>query len=393
MAHSGRLGRRASFAVIAATFALLTTGGTLPTALYTLWGADLGFGVATTTAVFAVYVLGTLLALVLFGGLSDQIGRRPLVFAALGVTIASTLFFLFATAVPMLLAGRFLSGFGVGLITSAATAALAEVYPGMNRALPAVVSTAANMGGLGLGPLVSGAFAEHLPAPTVLVFAVFGALVVAATVLTVFVPETNPRRAGAVSLRPRVGVPRRARHVYARSAVAVFPVFALLGLFSSLSPRFVRETLGVHDLLVAGLATFVIFEVGVGAQLLARGREPRRSILGGLLLLTVSLGLVLAGFRLGNLALYAAGTVVGGVGSGLAFMGGLGQLSRAVPHESHAESVAAFFIAAQSGLAVPILAIGALTGPLGLTGATTAVLGAVLVMAASAFVFNARRAA
>ncbi|MFJ3403840.1 MFS transporter [Promicromonospora sp. NPDC090134] len=392
MAPTDRIGRGTSFAIIAATFALLTTGGTIPIPLYTLWGADLGFGAATTTWIFAIYVLGTLLALIFFGGLSDQVGRRPLAFAALGITIASTLFFLFAANVPMLLAGRFFSGVGVGLITSAATAALAEVYPGPNKAIPAVVSTAANMGGLGLGPLVAGFFAEYLPAPSTLIFAVFITLVTAVTLLTLFVPETNPRRVAKINWAPRVGVPRAARSIYLRSAVAVFPTFTLLGLFSSLTPRFIRETLGVDNLLVAGLATFILFEVGVTAQLVFRGRAPRWSILRGLPLLILSLGLVLTGFLLANLALFGLGTVIGGVGAGLSFLGGLGQLSRAVPHKSHAKSVAAYFIAAQSGLAVPVLTIGALSGPLGLTGATTAVIGVVLVLAAAALVINARPA-
>jgi MFS family permease len=386
MAPTDRFGRGTTFAVIAATFALLTTGGTIPIPLYTLWGADLDFGASTTTWIFAVYVLGTLLALVFFGGLSDQVGRRPLALAALGITIVSTLFFLFAASVPMLLAGRFFSGVGVGLITSAATAALAEVYPGPNKALPAVVSTAANMGGLGLGPLVAGFFAEYLPAPSTLIFVVFISLVVAVTLLTLFVPETNPRRVGTISWTPRVGVPRSARAIYLRSAMAVFPTFTLLGLFSSLTPRFIRETLGVDNLLVAGLATFVLFEVGVVAQLAFRGRQPRWSILWGRPLLITSLGLVLTGFLL------PVGTVLGGFGAGLSFVGGLGQLSAAVPHESHAKSVAAFFIAAQSGLAVPVLTIGALSGPLGLTGATTAVIGVVVVLAAAALTANAREA-
>jgi MFS family permease len=390
-ARASRLGRGASFALIAATFALVTTGGTLPIPLYTLWGARFGFGAETTTWVFSVYVFGTLLALVFFGGLSDQVGRRPLTRAALLATILSTLLFIFAGNVAMLLAARFLSGVGVGLITSAATAALAEVYPGTNRALPPMVSTAANMGGLGLGPLAAGLFAEYLGAPTRLVFVGFIALVVAATVLTVFVPETNPRPGRrTVDWTPRVGVPREARTVYWRSAVAVFPTFTLLGLFSSLTPRFIGGTLGVRNLAIEGLATFVLFEIGVAAQLVFRGKPARWSILRGLPLLILSLILVLVGFLTATFTIFAAGTVVGGAGAGLTFMGGLGQLSRAVPHHSHAKSVAAYFIAAQSGLAVPVLAIGALTAPLGLTGATLIIVGAVTLLAATALAVNAQ---
>jgi MFS family permease len=391
-ASVSRLGPRAAFVVIAATFALLTTGGTLPIPLYTLWGEDFGFGTATTTWVFAIYVFGTLLALVFFGGLSDQVGRKPLAFAALLVTILSTLLFVFAADVLMLLAARFLSGVGVGLITSAATAALAEVYEGNNKAIPSTVSTAANMGGLGLGALVAGLFAQYLVAPSRLVFVVFLIIVVAMTLLTLILPETNPRPPDRkIIWAPRVGVPREARAVYWRSAVAVFPTFTLLGLFSSLTPRFIRDSLGVTNLVIAGLATFILFEVGVAAQLAFRSRAPRWLILWGLGLLIVSLGLVLMGFLTEVLWIFAVGTVIGGFGAGLGFLGGLGQLSSAVPHESHAESIASYFIAAQAGLAVPVLAIGALTGPFGLTGATSTVIGVVVLLAVGALALNAKR--
>ena len=391
MARTPTTGYGASFAIIALTFALLTTGGTLPIPLYTLWGQDFGFGAETTTWVFAIYVLGTLLALIFFGGLSDQVGRRPLALAALALTLASTAFFIFAANVPMLLAGRFLSGVGVGLITSAATAALSELYKGQNKAFPSMISTAANMGGLGLGPLAAGLFAEYLPGATVLVFIVFIVLVAAVSVLTFFVPETHPRTPGRkINWAPRVGVPREARAVYWKSAVAVFPTFTLLGLFSSLTPRFIGETLQVTNLAVAGAATFILFETGVTAQLVFRSRPPRWSLLLGLPLLILALALVLAGFLTATLPLFAAGTVIGGFGAGLAFMGGLGQLTSQVPHESHAKSVAAYFIAAQAGLAVPVLSIGALTGPLGLTGATAAVITAVMILAAAAWAINAR---
>ena len=393
MARTPVFGNAASFSITAAIFALVTTGGTLPTPLYTVWEMEFGFGAEITTWIFSTYVLGTLLALIFFGGLSDQIGRKPLVIAALIVAIASTLFFVFAVNTPMLLVGRFLSGFSVGLITSPATAALVELYKGAKPAFPAMVSTAANMGGLGLGPLLAGLFAQYFPDPSQLVFSFFLVLVLIATVLAIFVPETNPRRVTKVDWTPRVGVPRSALGVYWRSAIAVFPTFGLFGVFASLSPQFISATLHIDNLLVGGLATFIVFEIGVIAQLVFRSRPPRWSILIGLSLLVVALAFVLAGILAATVWLFAVGTVVGGFGAGLAFMGGLGQLGRAVPPESRAKSVAAYFIAAQSGLAVPVLAIGVLDEPLGLNPAASVVIVTVIALAVIAWLVNLRRPA
>ena len=393
MARKPVLGYAAAFSITAAIFALVTTGGTLPTPLYTVWEKEFGFGPEIATWIFSIYVLGTLVALIFFGSLSDQIGRKPLVIAALVVAIASTLLFAFALNTPMLLVGRFLSGFSVGLITAPATAALVELYKGTKPAFPAMVSTAANMGGLGLGPLLAGLFAQYFPDPSRLVFYFFLILVLIATALAIFVPETNPRRTKKVDWTPRVGVPRSAVGVYWRSAIAVFPTFALFGVFASLSPQFISGTLHIDNLLVGGLATFIVFEVGVIAQLTYRSRPPRWSILIGLSLLVVALVFVLAGLLAATVWLFAVGTVIGGFGGGLAFMGGLGQLGGAVPHESRAKSVAAYFIAAQSGLAVPVLAIGVLDQPLGLDPAASVVIVSVMVLAVIAWLLNLRRPA
>ncbi|MFJ9624010.1 MFS transporter [Streptomyces sp. NPDC101181] len=387
----GRLGHRASFLAMALSFGLLTTGGTLPIPLYRLWGDEIGFGVDTTTWLFAVYVVGTLLALVLAGGLSDQIGRRPLVVSALLITVVSAVLFLTGGSVAVLLAARFTSGIGVGLITSAVTAGLSEVYQGPSPATPQVVSTIVNMGGLGLGPLMAGLFAEYLARPTELVFLVFLVLTLAATAVALLLPETNAD-ADPRHWRPRltIGVPRSALGVYVRAAFAVVPTFTLLGLFSSLTPRFIADSLHIHNPAIAGLATFVLFEIGVVAQLLGRRRRPVTLVRAGLPVLIASLVLVLVGFESESVPLFAAGTVLGGFGAGFTFSGGLRCVGTAVTHEHHAKAVATYFVAAQAALAVPVLTIGALTHVTSLQSATRLVVLVAVVLAAIALAVNLR---
>jgi len=66
----------------AAIFAVATligvafAGSTVITPLYVLYEDAFGFSKLTLTLVYAVYVVGNLTALLFFGRLSDQIGRR-----------------------------------------------------------------------------------------------------------------------------------------------------------------------------------------------------------------------------------------------------------------------------------------------------------------------------
>ena len=52
-------------------------GSSAPTPLYSVYQAAWGFSPITITAVFGVYALAVLAALLVFGSLSDHIGRRP----------------------------------------------------------------------------------------------------------------------------------------------------------------------------------------------------------------------------------------------------------------------------------------------------------------------------
>src|SRR3989442_11037956 len=160
------LSRPLAYLLLACVFAYGMLGTPLPTPLYVLYQEQYQFPSVLITVIFAVYPLGVLAALLVFGRVSDHFGRRPVLVAALLLACASTLLFVVAQNVAMLLAGRFLSGLGAGLLTGTATAGLAELEPSGSQPRAARVATAANMGGLGLGSLVAGLFAQLAPVPT-----------------------------------------------------------------------------------------------------------------------------------------------------------------------------------------------------------------------------------
>ncbi|GAA3223730.1 MFS transporter [Nonomuraea helvata] len=192
-------------------------GGTLPIPLYAFWAPQMGFGPFTTTLAFAVYALGTVLALMMFASLSDRAGLRPLLAAP-----ASTALFLIARDVGTLLAARFLCGLATGVFASTAIAALSELAGG-NARRAAMVSTAANMGGLGLGAVMAGVFAEYGTDPTHLVFWVYLATLAPAFLAVAITPETVAVRGRPALAVRRPAVPAReaGRPEFWRAAAAV----------------------------------------------------------------------------------------------------------------------------------------------------------------------------
>ena len=126
------VGNRLGYALTAGVLVAVMLGGTLPIPLYVLYEPTMGFGPLGITVVFAVYVVGTLGALLGFGDLSDHFGRKKVLAAAISCATVSTLIFLFATNIGELLAARLISGAAAGFATGTASAALAELQPRRN---------------------------------------------------------------------------------------------------------------------------------------------------------------------------------------------------------------------------------------------------------------------
>src|SRR5258708_37577188 len=157
-----------------------------------------------------------------------------------------------APGVGGLSAGRALSGLSPGLMTGTATAALTETArPGSGRRA-SLVSTTANIGGLGLGPLLAGLLAQYAPRPTVLPYLVQLGLVAVAGLGLLAVPETVSERS-ALSLRVRgFGMPQAGRAAVIAAGFAGLAAFSPLGLVSARAPTFLPRVLHGTRHAVAG---------------------------------------------------------------------------------------------------------------------------------------------
>ncbi|MGW3177435.1 MFS transporter [Streptomyces sp. NPDC001153] len=85
-----------------------------PSPIYPLYRERWGLSVTMLTVIFAVYVVGLLGALLTVGSLSDQLGRRPVLVAALLVAVSSTAVFWTADGVVSLLIARVVQGIATG---------------------------------------------------------------------------------------------------------------------------------------------------------------------------------------------------------------------------------------------------------------------------------------
>ncbi|MEW2419472.1 MFS transporter [Streptomyces nigra] len=379
------------YVVAAVVFAVGMAGTTLPTPLYGLYREEIGFSQFLITVIFAVYAVGVIVALLLAGNFSDVLGRRPIIFTALVLSVLSALCFLFEDGLPLLFVGRVFSGFAAGLLSGAATAAVTELARPDERARAAFAATAANMGGLGCGPLLAGVLAEYAPHPLRLPFLVHIGMLAVAMVLVAALPESVHRPVPRPPLRPEgMVVPPRTRSVFVPAGLASFAGFSVLGLFTAVAPSFAAQYLGVDNLAVAGAIVLTVFLASTAGQLMGRTGPGRALPLGCAILIA---GCVLIGTSLlaESLVVLIAGAAVAGIGQGMSFRASVAGVARAAPDEQRGATISALFVAAYVGISLPVVGIGALSVPLGLRSAGLIFVGCVIVVAAAVTVHLVRR--
>jgi MFS family permease len=384
---------RLAAALVAGNFAVVFIGAMLPTPLYPLYRESFGFGGITLTLIYAVYVLGNLVAMVFFGRLSDQIGRRKVALLAIFLAVISTLVFLVAENAAWLYQARVLSGFATGLVAGSSAAWIAELYPAEQRPTAALVASAGNFMGVGLGPLIGGALATFAPSPLHLPFLVYLCILAVNLLAIRTVPETvpNPKtRWSEISLKPRFGVPADIRMAFLSPGVTAFSIFSLIGFYGALIPSLVVGSLGVTSPLVSGSIVFELFMVATITLALSARLTPRTAMLSCLVLLPTSLWMLMLAENLHSLSVVAIATLVGGIAAAFGYRGSLQVVNAICPPEQRGEVVSVLMFCMFSGNAIPVIGISVLAAATSPPIAHAAFAGVITCLSILAFVVGHR---
>ena len=361
------LARPAAFWTVAVLLVLMLAASGVPSPLYRVYAEEFGFGSGVITVVFAVYAFALLVSLLVVGGLSDHVGRRPVLAVALVLEAVSMVLFLAADGVGWLLAARIVQGFATGAMTGAFGAALLDLQRA-ERPLGPLVNSAAPGFGLSLGAVGAGLAVEYLPSPTDWVFGLLTALCLLAAVgVWIFLPETSARLPGAAaSLRPSVHVPARQRRAFVVVLPCLIATWALGGLYASLGPSLVAGVFGVQDHVVGSLLILALNGTGLIGSLTMRGVVPARGMVIGALVFAVGVAGTVAALSSGSLTFFFVAAVVSGFGFGSAFLGAMATVTRGVEPGHRAGLLAAVFTASYLAFSLPAIAAGIAANHIGL---------------------------
>jgi MFS family permease len=334
----------------------------VPSPLYPLYQQRDHFSTFMVTVVFAVYAVGVAVSLLFAGHVSDWVGRKRILIPAIALEAVAALLFLAWPDLPVLILARLINGIGVGMITATATAHLHELHSRHRPRAAAtrfeMVSTAANIGGLGVGPLVAGFLAQYVTQPLRVPYLVFAGLLLLAVIAVGLTPETVEARPGRPSWRPQRIRAHGDRTRYLVATAGAFSAFAILGLFTSLAPGFVAGTLHHPGRLLAGVTVFIVFAAAAVSQTAANRMRPGLRSAAGLAAEAAGLIMVAAGMGTANLALFLVGGAVAGAGAGVLFKTAVGSVAAMAPPALRGEALAGLFLIAYLGMIIPSVGMG-----------------------------------
>jgi len=353
--HLPQLSKRAAFYLQASIILFFLAGSSAPTPLYALYQAAWGFSPITITVVFGIYALAVLTALLVLGGLSDYVGRRPILLAATLLQAVTMAIFATAHGVGALVLARVIQGLSTGAAAGAVGAGMLD----LDRAKGTLANAVGPMLGTATGALASGLMVVFLPAPTVLVYVALGAIFLGQALGVAAMPESVTPRPGAMaSLRPQFHLPAHARVPMLLAVPALVAAWSLVGFYGSLGPTLVRRLVGSSSPALGGLVLFAMAGSGALAVVLTRQRSARFLTLFGTAALMTGVAVTLLAIARASVGILFVGTAVAGVGFGGTFQGAIRSvIPLAAPHQ-RAGVLSVLYVVAYLAMGAPAVLAG-----------------------------------
>ncbi len=373
----------------AAVIFLCLFASVAPSPLYHLYAVTWHFSPLTLTLVYATYAFGVLAALLTAGRVSDQVGRRPVLLAALGTLMVSSVLFITASSVTWLFVARGVQGVATGAALSAASAALLDLRGRRDLVSAGLANAVASTAGLGLGQLASSALVQSGAAPRTLPYVLLLVLFTVALAGAFWMPEPVPGRSALRLTLQRPSVPAGIRHPFLLAGLAVLGSWSIGGLYFSLGAQLSAQLFSTANVILAGVGGITLTLAAAAAQLAFRRVTPWLGASAGSVALAAGMTLIVIAAAVSSSGLFLAGSFIAGAGFGVAFLAGLRQLTSVIPAEHRAAVMSAFYVVAYLSLSVPAVLAGVVVTHLGLETTFeifgSVVAGIALTMAAEAW--------
>jgi MFS family permease len=329
----------------------------VPAPLYGIYETTWHLSPLTTTIVFAVYAFAALGAVLVSGRISDVVGRKPVLLAALAALIVGLVLFLVAENIVLLLLARAIHGMAVGSIVVAAAAALLDLRPQDGLRSGQLSGVSFNIG-LTVAIVGSAVLAQYTPYPLRTPYAAVAVVCVIVGVGVLALRETHTSRAAGPIQISKPAVPQEIKADFWFASLGAMASWMVLGVLLSLYPSLAAHQTHIDNLLFAGGVVGVTVFAAALAQLATARVPAHRAAIIGDIGIAVALIVTIPVLMLHSWPLVVAAAALLGAMFGIGFGGSLRHLTMVVPADKRGETMSAFYLLAYTALAIPTILAG-----------------------------------
>lgn len=357
-----RLPRRVAFIVAASSLILVFAVAGAPIPLLNTYRVEDGITNGDFALASVGYFVAAATALLVFGRVSNHLGRRPIGISALMLAGAGCVVLAGEHGVLPFTIARVLQGFACGLASSAIGAYVVDSAPARPSWLAAAITGGAPMGGVPLGAIASGALVEYGPLPRTLIHLVLFALLMLCTALIALSPETMTRRKGArASLKPRLQIPSESGRLLLGAGATFVATWSLGGFYQAFGPSVTTQYLGTADALVTAAVFSSVMVLNPLAGPVSGRLRPRTALRLGMALFVLALFGIVASLHAHALGPFILSSLLVGLAQGTASTGAIKALLARANASQRAGLLSTIYLIAYCGAAIPGLAAGKLS--------------------------------
>ncbi|OYQ91270.1 hypothetical protein B9P90_28010 [Citrobacter freundii] len=354
---------------VGATLALtvIFAASASPIPLYNIYRQTAALTYSDLSLTAVVYFAGAVTALLVFGRLSNHLGRKITTLLALGLTAMACLLLFHVSSVTPLIIGRLLQGLACGLASSATAAYIIDSAPLSPPWLAATAASTAPLVGLTIGAICSGALIEYGPMPRTLPYlAVLAVLFICALVITAC-RETVARNPGALSsLRPTITLPRSARRLFPVAGCTFVATWAFGGFYQAFGPSMAADQLGATNALVAAVVFASLMAPSAIGGPLSGYFTPASAQRIGMTVFFLAVAGVLVALQTKAVIPFIMASILAGAAQGATLSGSIRSLLAGTTTGERAGILSLIYATSYSGAAIPSLIAGQLSRTLSL---------------------------
>jgi MFS family permease len=338
---------------------LVTLAVNISMPLFRPYAEMAGLNNGQTALVLATYIVGMLPCYIFLGGISDRIGRKPVLLFSLFLALASNLTITLFPNVFALIFARFFQGVALALSMGTGTAFIAElVSSDTHAAVKAANATsmATAIGFSGGAFMTSIALLIHFTYLPITYFVAI-AITIIGILLAFSLPKLPPIGGNLVRLPY---FPKGSLLVNISIAIC----WATTGVVIAIIPT---QLATYHLTAYAGFCLVLINWTGGFMQPFIRKRfQPKTSLKLGFAIIPFGFGLVILGSYLGVLPVVLLGTAfIGSAAYGFSYQGGLAIIAD-LGGDQKARAVSGYMFFGYVGFGIPAILLGFLADSIGI---------------------------